>query len=393
MLQVDYGSKPFQGHNTPFYYYDMDLLQRTLHSAAEASRRYGIKVHYAMKANSEQRILEAVATAGFGVDSVSGNEILEACRCGFDPSGIFFAGVGKTDSEIDIALSKGIGAFNCESVEELEIIAGRAAAHGLVAPVQIRVNPGVDAHTHKYVTTGLAENKFGVASVDFERAAAFVKGAPSLRFVGLQFHVGSQILDVEEVFRDECYRAAELVDFFEERGLRVSSIDMGGGLGVDYEDPDENPVPDFETWFRTIDRYLPRRSDQEVHVEPGRALVAQCGSLISRVVYVKKGVGRNFLILDGGMNNLIRPALYGAYHKIENLTAHYVREDEEKSCVYDVVGPICESADVFATGRQLRRSLRGDLVAIRSAGAYGSVMSSAYNMRGFAGAVFSDQTV
>ena len=391
MLKVDYGNEAFQKAGTPFYYYDMDLLERTVRVASRAAERYGIRIHYAMKANSEPRILKALAAGGLGVDSVSGNEILEAIRSGFDPSGIFFAGVGKTDSEIDTALSKGIGAFNCESVEELEIVAGRAAAMGVVAPVQLRVNPEVDAHTHKYVTTGLAENKFGIASVDFERAASFVQDSPSLRFVGLQFHVGSQILDVGEVFRDECIRAAELVSFFEAKGLNVSTIDIGGGLGIDYDEPDENPVPDFETWFRTIDRHLPRRSGQEVHVEPGRALVGQCGSLISRVVYVKKGVGRNFLVLDGGMNNLIRPALYGAYHKIENLTAHYVRSDEKKDNVYDVVGPICESADVFATGRLLRRSLRGDLIAIRSAGAYGSVMASAYNMRGFAGAVFSDQ--
>ncbi len=381
----------FSSLKTPFYYYDAALLKRTISYVSKMSRKYGIEVHYAIKANPEERILRMISSSGLGADCVSGNEIVRAIRCGFKPSSILFAGVGKTDREIRTALRVGIGAFNCESVQELKIISSVAEKMRTVAPVSLRINPGIDAHTHKYITTGLQENKFGIDPVDLDDAVEVIKSSGWLDFKGVQFHIGSQILGIKEIFSLECRRAVELVSLVESKGLHVSSIDLGGGLGADYDEPDENPIPDFGEWFKTIVENLPCMEGRTIQVEPGRALVAQCGSLIARVIYIKPGSVRNFMILDGGMNDLIRPALYGAWHKIENLSAHYLRGNDEKDTVYDVVGPVCESADVFGTDRLLRESFRGDLIAIRSAGAYGAAMSSSYNLRTRARAVYSDE--
>ena len=383
--------KAFSRLKTPFYYYDSGLLRRTVSYVSALSRQYGIEVHYAIKANPEEKILRTISSSGIGADCVSGNEIVKAVRCGFKPSSILFAGVGKTDDEIRTALKVGIGAFNCESIQELRIISEIAGKMGMVAPVSLRINPGIDAHTHKYITTGLQENKFGIDPEDIDEATSVIKSSPWLDFKGVQFHIGSQILGVKEIFGLECKKASELVALVESKGLHVGSIDLGGGLGVDYDEPDENPIPDFGEWFKTIAENLSCREGRTICVEPGRALVAQCGTLVTRVIYIKPGSVRNFMILDGGMNDLIRPALYGAWHKIENLSAHYLRGNDEKDTVYDVVGPVCESADVFGTDRLLRESFRGDLVAIRSAGAYGSAMSSSYNLRRGAKAVYSDE--
>ena len=375
---------------TPFWYYDMDLLRATVDKAAELARRYGIGLHYAVKANVEPRIVQYISSRGFGADCVSGNEVLFAAANGFRPDIIVFAGVGKSDREINAALDLGIEAFNCESVMEMNVIDSLAAAKGVKANVSVRINPNIDAHTHRYVTTGLYENKFGISRHEFDTVIDLLKNARNLNFIGLHFHIGSQITDVRDVYSLECRRAAEIVDYFESRGLKVGSIDLGGGLGVDYDDPDGNPVPDFETWFSTVDSCLRRRPDQKVSLEPGRSLVAQCGTLVTRVLFVKNGETKAFLIMDAGMNDLIRPALYGAYHKIENLTAAFEgREDGIQQ--YDVVGPVCESSDVWGSGRDLPFSVRGDLMALRSAGAYGSVMSSRYNLRDIAPAVFSDE--
>lgn len=379
----------FGRRETPFYYYDMELLARTLSQAAREAARYGIRMHYAVKANAEEPILRRIAAAGFGAECVSGNEVLHAARCGFAPGGIFFDGVGKTDREIAAALQTGIGAFNVESLPELEVLDALAGAAGQVADVQLRINPDVDAETDRRITTGTDEDKFGIPAQEIGTAIGLLRRCRHVRFTGLQFHIGSQIMAVERVVAAECRRVNAVVAAFEAAGLPVRCIDMGGGLGVDYAEPDLHPVPDFGTWLGTIDACIERRPGQEVHVEPGRSLVAQCGSLIARVVYVKAGRKKNFLILDAGMNDLIRPALYGAYHKVENLTAAYVRGREEKDAVYDVVGPVCESTDVWGEHRVLRTARRGDLVAIRSAGAYGSVLSSSYNLRTPAPAVFS----
>ena len=374
---------------TPFYYYDMDLFRRTVDTASELAQQHGIKVHYAVKANVERRLLEYISSKGFGADCVSGNEVLHAHACGFPADKIVYAGVGKSDKDIYHALQLGIEAFNCESLQEIYVINEMAHVHGLKANVSVRINPDIDAHTHKYVTTGLYENKFGISQHEFDKLIDILKKSEHINFIGLHFHIGSQITRVDEVFALECQRVNDIVAYFERNGLKVDNINLGGGLGVDYDDPDENPIADFGTWFRTISENIVRREDQTVHVEPGRSLVAQCGTLISRVLFVKSGETKNFLIMDAGMNDLIRPALYGAYHKIENLSASQ-RTFYPTHQAYDIVGPVCESSDVWGAGRLLPLSVRGDLMAIRSTGAYGQVMASRYNMKDLAPSVFSD---
>ena len=374
---------------TPFYYYDMDLFRKTVDHVAELAAEYDIKVHYAVKANVERRLLEYISSKGFGADCVSGNEVLHAHDCGFPADKIVYAGVGKSDKEIYNALKLGIEAFNCESLQEIYVINEMAHVHGLKANVSVRINPDIDAHTHKYVTTGLYENKFGISQHEFDKLIEILTKSEHINFIGLHFHIGSQITRVEEVFALECRRVNEIVAYFERNGLKVNNINLGGGLGVDYDDPDESAIADFRTWFRTISDNIVRREDQAVHVEPGRSLVAQCASLISRVLFVKSGETKNFLIMDAGMNDLIRPALYGAYHKIENLSASQ-RTFYPTHQAYDIVGPVCESSDVWGAGRLLPLSVRGDLMAIRSTGAYGQVMASRYNMKDLAPSVFSD---
>ena len=374
---------------TPFYYYDMELFRNTLDHVAELAERHDIKVHYAIKANVERKLLELISAKGFGADCVSGNEVLHAHSCGFPAEKIVYAGVGKSDKEIHDALMLGIEAFNCESLQEIFVINEMAHIHGVKANVSVRINPDIDAHTHKYVTTGLYENKFGISQHEFDKLIEILQKSEHINFIGLHFHVGSQITRVEEVFGLECRRVNEIVRYFEDKGLKVNNINLGGGLGVDYDDPDGSAIADFGTWFSTIAANIERRPDQTVHVEPGRSLVAQCATLISRVVFVKSGETKNFLIMDAGMNDLIRPALYGAYHKIENLSASQ-RQFFPTFQAYDIVGPVCESSDVWGAGRLLPLSVRGDLMAIRSAGAYGQVMASRYNMKDLAPAVFSD---
>ena len=375
---------------TPFYYYDMDLFHKTVDYVAGLAKEHDIKVHYAVKANVERRLLEYISSKGFGADCVSGNEVLHAHDCGFPADQIVYAGVGKTDKEIYNALKLGIEAFNCESLQEIYVINEMARVYGLRANVSIRINPDIDAHTHKYVTTGLYENKFGISQHEFDKLIDLIKKSGNINFYGLHFHIGSQITRVAEVFALECKRVNEIVAYFERNGLKVDNINLGGGLGVDYDDPDENAIADFKTWFSTISENIVRREDQSVHVEPGRSLVAQCATLISRVLFVKSGETKNFLIMDAGMNDLIRPALYGAYHKIENLSAAQ-RTFFPTHQAYDIVGPVCESSDVWGAGRLLPLSVRGDLMAIRSTGAYGQVMASRYNMKDLAPSVFSDR--
>ena len=374
---------------TPFYYYDMDLFHKTVDYVADLAKEHDIKVHYAVKANVERRLLEYISSKGFGADCVSGNEVLHAHDCGFPADQIVYAGVGKTDKEIYNALKLGIEAFNCESLQEIYVINEMARVYGLKANVSIRINPDIDAHTHKYVTTGLYENKFGISQHEFDKLIEILQKSEHIDFFGLHFHIGSQITRVAEVFALECKRVNEIVAYFERNGLKVDNINLGGGLGVDYDDPDENAIADFKTWFSTISENIVRREDQSVHVEPGRSLVAQCATLISRVLFVKSGETKNFLIMDAGMNDLIRPALYGAYHKIENLSAAQ-RTFFPTHQAYDIVGPVCESSDVWGAGRLLPLSVRGDLMAIRSTGAYGQVMASRYNMKDLAPSVFSD---
>ncbi len=370
---------------TPFYYYDLELLDRTLQAAKLAADKRGFHIHYALKANFNDTLLSAIQAVGFGADCVSGNEVQKSIDMGFPADKITFAGVGKSDKEIKMALKHQIFAFNVESIEELQVIDELAAELGERANVSLRINPNVDAHTHHYITTGLDENKFGVPNSELEQAASVLRDCKNVDLVGLHFHVGSQITDMN-VFKSLCVKVNEWKNWFEERGTSIKILNVGGGLGVDYHHPDENPYPDFEAYFDVFDKFLERTPQQEVHFELGRALVAQSGSLVSRVLYSKSGVKKNFLILDAGMTELMRPALYQAYHKIERLGV----ATETSELNYDVVGPICESSDCFGKEVTLPVSQRGDLIAIRTAGAYGEVMASRYNLREEIRYVFSN---
>lgn len=369
--------REFEREETPFYYYDLDLLKRTLKSIDLEATKYNFHVHYALKANFNDRLLRLIQENGLGADCVSGNEVLKALEMGFDADKIVFAGVGKSDKEINIALENNIFSFNVESIQELEVINELAAEKNKVARVALRINPNVDAQTHHYITTGLDENKFGIKSWELEDCINTLKKLSSVKLIGIHFHVGSQITDLN-VFKSLCVKVNELNNWFEERGHYLQVLNVGGGLGVDYHNPDENNIPDFESYFKTFDQFLERKLNQEVHFELGRAVVAQSGSLISRVLYVKKGIKKNFIVLDAGMTELMRPALYQAYHKVQQLSNS---DESSETFNYDVVGPICESSDCFAKEVSLREAKRGDLIAIRSAGAYGEVMSSGYNLR------------
>lgn len=370
----------FKGVKTPFYYYDKELLERTLDAIEACIAGTPVKMHYAVKANSTPELMRIISARGFGVDCVSGNEIKAAIECGFSPDKIYYAGVGKTDEEILTGIDAGIGCFNIESIEEIEILSDLAAKKGKKVTVALRVNPNIDAHTHEYITTGLKENKFGIDMSLLEEAIKKVKESENLDLGGLHFHIGSQIT-VSEPFKILCERINDLKAKFRLQGTEFRFFNVGGGLGIDYDNPDENPIPDFADYFNTILSNLHLDPDQEVHCELGRAIVAQCGSLITKVVLVKKGLEKSFVITDAGMSDLIRPALYGAHHKIENISEAGKPADH----LYDVVGPICESSDVFGKDELLPETKRGDLLALRSAGAYGAAMSSQYNMRDLPG--------
>ncbi len=362
--------------NTPCYFYDMTLLRRTIASLKEAIDNRPIHVHYAMKANSNPEILRAISNAGFGADCVSGGEIRLALKCGFKAADISYAGVGKTDDEINLGLECGIGCFIVESIEELAMIGDISATRGAKAPVALRINPDIDAHTHHYITTGLKENKFGIDMRLLDKAIDTLDRYQSLQLKGLHFHIGSQIL-TPEPFVELCHRVNRLSKQITSHGHNLEFIDTGGGFGIDYDDPDANPIPDFKPFIDAIMDNLDMSLCNYVIIEPGRSLVAQCGTLLSHVIYVKEGIEKKFIILDAGMNNLIRPALYGAHHRIENISTKTGTTYEK----YDVVGPICESSDIFAEDENLPRTRRGDIIAIRSAGAYGETMSSTYNSR------------
>ena len=361
--------------NTPFYYYDTDILRKTLQAVRTETGKYeNFVVHYAVKANSNPKLLSIIRENGLGADCVSGGEIEAAVRAGFPPQKIVYAGVGKADWEINLALDYGIYCFNVESVPELEIINQLAAAKGVVASVAFRINPNVGAHTHANITTGLAENKFGINMQDMDGVIERALHLSNVRFIGLHFHIGSQILDMGD-FVALCNRINELQDKLERNHIRVEYVNVGGGLGIDYHHPNRCAIPDFAEYFKTYAVHLKLRPHQTLHFELGRAVVGQCGSLVARALYVKQGTNKQFAILDAGMTELIRPALYQAYHKIENLTS----DNGEQA--YDVVGPVCESSDVFGKAVSLNEVRRGDFIAIRSAGAYGEVMASQYNCR------------
>ncbi|RZA01688.1 MAG: diaminopimelate decarboxylase [Sphingobacteriaceae bacterium] len=374
----------FQSLETPFYYYDLGVLRNTLNACSTAANKYGFHVHYAMKANFNPEVLKAVQAVGFGADCVSGNEVKAAIEYGFGSKNIVFAGVGKSDKEINAALDADIFCFNVESIQELEIINELAAAKNKTANVAIRINPNVDAHTHHFITTGLDENKFGINTWQLDEVVTTLRNCKNIQFLGIHFHIGSQITDME-VYRSLCIRVNEIQTWFDDHNFTVKVLNVGGGLGIDYHNPDTN-IADFEAYFKVFKDFLNVGLGQEVHFELGRALVGQSASLISKVLYVKNGQKKNFLVLDAGMTELIRPMLYQAYHVIENLT----QNSKPVTHNYDIVGPICESTDCFQKDVEFPQSYRGDLIAVRSAGAYGEVMASGYNLRDRVESVYSE---
>lgn len=365
----------FEKIETPFYYYDCDLLRDTLQAINNELKKYeNFIVHYAIKANANAKVLNIIQQTGMGADCVSGGEIQRCLDCGFPADKIVYAGVGKADWEINLGLDHDIFCFNVESVSELKIINELAAKKGKIANVCFRINPDVGAHTHEKITTGLAENKFGIAMQDMLLTILAASKMSNIHFIGLHFHIGSQLLEMTD-FRHLCSRLNEIQDGLEQENIKIKNINVGGGLGIDYDNPDKHPIPDFKSYFYTFARYLNLREGQKLHFELGRAVVGQMGSLITRTLYVKQGTAKQFAIVDAGMTDLIRPALYQASHKIENLSS------DDALHAYDVVGPICESSDVFAKGIELNTVHRGDLIAMRSAGAYGEIMASQYNCR------------
>ena len=375
MIKGNFPVDKFKQIETPFYYYDTNLLRRTLQAInAETNKHEHFEVHYAVKANANPKVLNVICQAGLGADCVSGGEIRAALKAGFPASKIVYAGVGKSDWEINLGLDKDIFCFNVESIPELEVINELGGKKGKVAQICFRINPNVGAHTHANITTGLAENKFGIAMRDMETVIEEAARMKNVKFIGLHFHIGSQILDMGD-FEALCNRINDLQNELERHHIKIENINVGGGLGVSYGHPNHFPIPDFKAYFETYSRKLKLREGQKLHFELGRAVVAQCGSLITRTLYVKQGAAKKFAIVDAGMTDLIRPALYNAFHRIENISS----DDAEET--YDVVGPICESSDVFAKAVDLNGCHRGDLLALRSAGAYGEIMASQYNCR------------
>ena len=375
-------TEKFRKIETPFYYYDLDVLRSTLESVKKEADNSGYKVHYAVKANFNPRILKIISSYGFGADCVSFNEINAAMTAGFIPSEIVFAGVGKTDKDIDAALKAGIFCFNCESIPEIAVINQLAAKQNKTASIALRINPYIEAHTHKYITTGIEESKFGINTWEIDEVIKKLSDFSHIRLIGIHFHIGSQITRMS-VFKSLCARINELQLWFSSHNIDLPILNVGGGLGIDYENPDINP--DFQSYFSLLNEFIDLLPGQKLHIEPGRSIVGQCGSLISKVLFIKNGSNTMFAILDAGMTDLIRPALYQAHHKIENLTS------TGNICRYDVVGPVCESSDTFAKFIELPKTSRGDLIAIRSAGAYGEAMASRYNLRDLPKAVFSDE--
>lgn len=383
MTKSNFPINKFNSIETPFYFYDIDLFKQTLETIQNEINDKPFNVHYALKANTNTRLLQEISKQGFGADCVSGNEIIKAIENGFDPKKIVFAGVGKTDKEIEIALAYDIFSFNVESIPEMEAINSLAKKNNKTARIALRINPNVDANTHSYITTGLNENKFGLEEENLPQVLDLLPSLTYLELIGLHFHIGSQITDLTS-FENLCSKINELQVYFESKNLWIEHINVGGGLGINYEKPNEYPIADFANYFKLFSSHLMLREQQTLHFELGRSIAGQCGSLISRVTYLKEGVKKNFVIIDAGMTDLIRPALYQAFHQIENLTS------DKEVHTYDIVGPICESSDIFAKDFHLNETQRGDILAIRSAGAYGEVMASQYNCRDIAKSYFSD---
>lgn len=361
---------------TPTYVYSHATLERhyRVFDAALASLPH--LICYSMKANSNLAVLRAMVALGAGVDIVSGGELQRALRAGADPKKIVFSGVGKTEAEIEAALDAGILAFNVESHDELEAIDRVASRVGKVAPISIRVNPDVDAETHPYISTGLKKNKFGIPYARVREEYRWAAGRVSLKVVGVDCHIGSQLTKVAP-FRDAVARVAELVAELLEDGIRLHHVDIGGGLGIPYN-AEEPPSP--ADYGDAVREALAPLADLGLTLlcEPGRVIVGNAGVLLTRVLYLKEGEEKRFVVVDAAMNDLIRPAFYNSFHAIQPVRR---AADGAPQTVADIVGPICETGDFLARDRQIAEPARGDLLAVMSAGAYGFTMASNYNTR------------
>ena len=369
---------------TPFYLYDMGLLRQTLESVSYESKKYDYEVHYAIKANNDDRILAVIRDYGLGIDCASGNEVRKALELGFEPSKIVYAGVGKRDKELRYAIEQQILAINCESIQELQVLNDLAGEAGRCVDIALRVNPDIDPKTNHCIDTGQADSKFGISYEEILENAEAIRALKNLNIIGLHLHIGSQIRELH-VFENMCNKVNVILENLVRLGFQIDFVDVGGGLGSNYDVPENEPIPNFASLFAIVHNYL-RVGDRKVHFEFGRSIVGECGELITRVLYNKTtATGRKLAIVDASMTELIRPALYGSYHNIENITSE--SESNEK---YTVVGTACESTDVFDENVSLRKTRRGDLLTIKSAGAYGMSMASRYNLHDLPGAVYSD---
>lgn len=359
-------------------------MRQTLESVVSESQKYGYKVHYAIKANYDDRLLAIIREYGLGIDCASGNELRKAVEAGFDPAGIVYAGVGKREKELRYAIGQRILAINCESIEELRLVDTLSAEAGRTTDVALRINPDIDPKTNHCIDTGQADSKFGISYEEVLENADAIRSLAHLNIVGIHLHIGSQIRELH-VFEHMCDKVNVIVENLGRLGFAFRFVDVGGGLGVNYDVPENEPIPNFASLFSIVHNHL-AVGDREVHFEFGRSIVAECGELITKVLFNKTtATGRKLAIVDASMTELIRPALYGSYHNIENVTSEETAYDK-----YTVVGTACESTDVFDENVTLRKTRRGDLLTIKSAGAYGMSMASRYNLHDLPGAVYSD---
>ncbi|MDF1669709.1 MAG: diaminopimelate decarboxylase [Roseovarius sp.] len=360
---------------TPFYLYSTATLTRHFRLFDEALNGLDHLVCYAMKAASNQAILKTLADLGAGMDVVSGGEYARAIAAGVPGDRIVFSGVGKTRDEMQAALAGGIRQFNVESEPEMQLLSSVATEMGKTAPITIRVNPDVDAKTHAKIATGKSENKFGIPISRARDVYAMAAALPGLHIIGIDVHIGSQITELEP-YRQAYLKVAELTDVLRADGHDIRRLDLGGGLGIPYER--SNEAPPLPTEYGALIKETLGHLGCEIEIEPGRLVAGNAGIMVTKVIYVKSGEDRDFLILDGAMNDLIRPAMYDAHHDIIPVAEPAAGIEQQP---YDIVGPVCESGDTFAKKRMMPPLSAGDLVAFRSAGAYGAVMSSEYNTR------------
>ena len=368
---------------TPFYFYDLDLLDKTILSLKE-SLEPNYSIYYAIKANNNSKIIKLIKDHDLGIDAVSGEEINKSLNNSIKPKKIVFAGVGKTKDEIIFAIRKKIYLFNCESFDEISLIDKISNELNVKTKIAIRLNPNIDSRSHKYIKTGMFDSKFGIQIDHLAEILEKIKKFNHIDLIGYHFHLGSQIDDLG-VFRKLCKVSNEMNIYLKNKNFNITDINLGGGLGINYKEPDLNLIPDFKSYFQIFKKNLIYFDNQKIHFELGRSIVGQSGSLFSSILYLKKSFNKHFIIIDAGMTELIRPALYNAQHHIENLSSN------KKEIKYDIVGPLCESSDTFAKDYYLNQSKIGDLIVIRSTGAYGEVMSNNYNLRKKVKAYYSNE--